>query len=356
MHERICNSQSIANSSSEHFFSTNENRTDQKAPIQPQIIMKKQILLFSLLTSLHLSAGFEVKDHQGRIEIHDDGKLVFGWQSSPLKQPVGGEEFAGSAFIHPLRTPSGFDLTVIQPADHKHHFGVWWPWKLLTVEGEKYNTWELQNGQGRHVAGSASIVTQSKDEVVLKLMNHSEIKVAGAKYESVLKELTTLRFSRFNKDAYVIDLHIQQSPVKGKKVEVTQYRYSGFSWRGSASWNKDNSQMRTSGGHHRDNANSQPAHWAMVDGDKEKAAAKGGRATMLVMSAASKNNGTPERLRVWNSSMHGGSPFINFNPVMKVSQPMLDQQKEVADRRYRLIVADRAIAPDEAEKLWQAWK
>ena len=76
-------------------------------------------------------------------------------------------------------------------------------------------------------------------------------------------------------------------------MEVTKYRYSGFSWRGTAAWNKDNSTMRTSAGHHRDNANHQEALWVSVDGKTP-----GGMATMLMMSAAAKNGGAAERLRV----------------------------------------------------------
>lgn len=317
--------------------------------------MKRSTAFLGLLwlTSLPLSAGFEVKNDQGKIEILDNGKVVFGWQTTPIKNPRGGPEFGGSAFIHPLCTPSGFKLTDIQPSDHLHHFGVWWPWKYLSTDGQKFNTWELQKKEGHHAAVSATVTSKSADEVTLKLVNHCEVKSADTNYLPVVNEETTLRFARLDKDAYVLDLTIRQEPVKGKNVEVVKYRYSGFSWRGTPDLKKANSKMLTSGGHNRDNANGQTAKWAMVGG-KVTTHEKPSDATILIMSAAPKNGGTPERLRVWNSK-GVDAQFINFNPVVQSSQTMDAKHPGVSLRKYRLILADRAIPATQADQLWQAW-
>lgn len=328
----------------------------------PTLTSWKTLAGLFLITAVPAYAGFEVNDHQGRIEIRDNGKLVFSWQSTPIKNPRGGPEFAGSAFIHPLCTPSGFQLTDAQPSDHLHHFGVWWPWKFLATGGQKFNTWELQSRQGRHVAVSAAVTSKSADEVILRLVNQSEIKTTnttadttGTKYRPVISEQTNLRFARLGKDAYVLDLSIRQEPVEGKKIEVVKYRYSGFSWRGTPDFKKANSRMQTSGGHNRDTANGQTARWAMVSGDVPSDPQKG-QATILIMSAAPKNGATPERLRVWNSKASTDAQFINFNPVVETTQTMDTSQPGVASRKYRLILADRSINPTEAERLWQVWK
>lgn len=303
------------------------------------------------LTVPSVRAEFTVADRDGRIEIRDGGKLVFGWQHGPLRNPKGGEIFAGSAFVHPLCTPSGFELTQIQPGDHLHHFGVWWPWKLLTVDGKPYITWEMQQKQGRTVGVSAKVTSQSADQVSIEARNRAEIKPAGADYLPVMEERALLRFARLGEDAYALDITIENRPAKGIEVEVTKYRYSGFSWRGTAAWNKDNSTMCTSGGHDRDNANHEEANWVTVDG-----VTPAGNATMLLMSGAAKDGGVSERLRVWDSKAHHGAPFVNFNPVVKKSRPLVPEQTAVASRRYRLVMADHKIEPKEAEKLWQEWK
>lgn len=308
-------------------------------------------LLYLMVTVLPALAGFEVTENHGRIEIRDNDKLVFGYQHQPLPKPKGGEIFAGSAFVHPLTTPSGFELTQIQPDDHLHHFGVWWPWKKIEVDGKSYITWEMQQHEGRHVAVSAKVSSQSADAIVIEAVNRSDIKPEGEDYQPVLNEQVTLRFSRMGKDAYLLDIDIVQQPLKEREVTIEKYRYSGFSWRGTAAWNNDNSTMRTSGGHHRDNANHQPANWVSVDGKTPA-----GMGTFLMMSAAPKTGGKAELLRVWGSNMEHGAPFANFNPVAKASIELKPSNSSVSRRSYRLVIADHAILPDEANKLWQEWQ
>lgn len=241
-------------------------------------------------------------------------------------------------------------MTQIQPADHLHHLGVWWPWKMVRVKDSQYVTWELQKGEGHHVAVSAKVAARSADAVVLELENRHEIKPEGGDYMPVVKEQATLRFSRMGDDAYLLDVTIQHSPLGDEKVEIPKYRYSGFSWRGPPSWNKENSRMRTSGGHDRGNANGEEARWLTVDGETGT-----GRATMLMMSGATKNAAASERLRVWNDAAYDGAAFVNFNPVVMETIPLTPERKEVSLRRYRLVIADRVIEPKEAEALWREW-
>ena len=306
-------------------------------------------LACSLMIAGPAQAGFTAAERDGRLEVRDGDRLVLAWQVAPLARPAGGAKFAASAFLHPLCTPSGFELTAIQPPDHLHHFGVWWPWKFLNVDGKQHNTWELQEGQGRHVAVNARIASQSADEVVLELANRHEV-AAGNSFVPALDERARLRLGRLGTDAYQLDIALDQRPAAGRRVEVVAYRYSGFSWRGSAAWNKDNSRMTTSEGHTRDQANHQPARWVMVDGKTPA-----GTATLLLLSAAAKDGGTPELLRVWDSNTHNGAPFANFNPVVRESLPLDAAHKQVSQRRYRLILTDRTLTPEQAEQLWRKW-
>jgi hypothetical protein len=300
---------------------------------------------------LPVQAGFEVKTSDSRIEIVDGGKCVFGWQIQPPEAPLGGiEKFPISAYVDPLATPSGFDLTAVQPSDHLHHLGLWWPWKQVTVDGKKHVTWELQNGEGRHVAKSATVTDESDDAVSITARNEIQIQRDG-KYRPVIAETVNLRFSRLGKDAYVLDIGIDHAPVAGEEVEITAYRYSGFSWRGPMSWTGENSAMVTSGGQDSDSANGQEARWVFVSGPAED-----DKASFLMLSGAEKDGNPAERLRVWNSKMHHGNPFINFNPVMKKSFALTKDSHEVASRRYRVVMADRALTAGEAEALWKEWK
>lgn len=280
----------------------------------------------------------------GRVEATQDGKQLLVWQAESIKNPVGGESFAGSAFFHPLQTPSGFCWTLIQPDDHKHHFGLWWPWKYIEVEGKTYNTWEIQEEQGGHIAADTKTLSCGTDGAEWEFQNQTVIKQPGNKPEVVIRENTRAKLS-LTKDMQVLDLMIHQRAA-GPPVTVLAYRYSGFSWRGPASWNKDNSVMITDSAKNRDNANGSPSHWVMVCGPTPH-----GSATVLMMSAAN----SPEKLRVWDSKTFSGTPFVNFNPVMDRPLPLDGAHPEVSLRRYRVIAADRALTPVEANAEWKSW-
>jgi len=80
-----------------------------------------------------------------------------------------------------------------------------------------------------------------------------------------------------------------------------------------------------------------------------------GMATLLILSAAEKLAETPEKLRVWDSKMHDGAPFVNFNPVMDKSLTLDDANPAVSKREYRVIAADRVIDAAAADAEWRKW-
>jgi hypothetical protein len=280
----------------------------------------------------------------GRVEAALQGKSLLAWQLEPLRDPKGGAKFAGSAFLHPLRTPSGFEWTQIQPDDHKHHFGVWWPWKFVEVNGKTYNCWEIQEGQGAHVAKSAKPLESKSGALAWEFVNELVIKPPGAEPKAVIHEQSTVSIFQ-EKDACVLDVAIHQQAVD-VPVKILNYRYSGFSWRGTAAWNKGNSTLLTSGGKGRQDANGTECRWVLVSGTSPA-----GMATVLIMSDAA----TPEKLRVWDASAHNGAPFINFNPVQDQALPLDDAHPAVSKRKYRIIAADHLIGADEAEAAWKSW-
>ena len=291
----------------------------------------------------------------GRVEARRGGNLLLAWQGVPLEKPAGGAKLAGSAFLHPLRTPSGFEWTTIQPADHLHHFGLWWPWKYIEVGGKQYNCWEIQEGQGAHIARSVKQLAsppespewEFKNEVVVH--DTTPTSPATATTATVILETARVALGMRGADTVLLDIALRQKAARGA-VTIVNYRYSGFSWRGPASWTKDNSRMLTSGGHGRDDANGKPARWVVVNGPTPK-----GSAAVLLMSAAAELAGAPEQLRVWDFKMGNGTPFVNFNPVMAKSQPLDDAHPAVANRKYRIVAADHEIDATAAEAEWRQW-
>lgn len=287
--------------------------------------------------------GWESLERDGRVEACLDGEALLAWQLEPLASPVGGAKFAASAFLHPLRTPAGFEWTCIQPADHRHHFGVWWPWKFVEVDGERANCWEIQAGEGAQLARGTRVVEEGPGRLVHEFRNETVVK-RGGEARVVIHETARVSVERRG-DACVLDFHIVQKPA-GAPVTIPRHRYSGFTWRGPLAWNKDTSTMITSEGRDRDDANGTAARWVVVSG-----AAPSGAVSVLLMTAAEE----PEKLRVWNSATHEGMPFVNFNPVQDRAKPLDAGHPSVSDRSYRIIAADHAIDAAGAERAWKRW-
>jgi Methane oxygenase PmoA len=307
--------------------------------------------LFTLLTSLlgvMIAQGDPTEADAERILFPSAETPVFAWQKNPMTKAKGGEKFAVSAFIHPLTTPRGFVCTEIQPEDHLHHLGIWWPWKYVEVDGKKFNTWEIQQGQGAHVARSVKEISRTPKSAVWEVKNETLIKQGDAAPKVVIHETGRIALT-IQGDNTLLDISLDQKAADSPVV-IGKYRYSGFTWRGPETWNKDNSTMLSSEGKGRDDANGTPARWLMLNHNSTN-----GVVSVLIMSQAQIITGAPEKIRVWSSKDHNGSPFVNFNPVFDKPLPLDDANPAVSKRSYRVIAADRLIGADEAEAEWKKW-
>jgi len=301
-------------------------------------------------------AEWSSEEAEGAVTAKHGDTQQLTWQMDPLGHPSGSDAFLPSAFLHPLRTPAGFEWTQAFPGDHIHHLGVWWPWKHIVVDGETYNCWELQHGQGAHHAVSAKEITSGPDAVEWEFRNEIRIRKPDGGPPvtdgiTAVHEKIHMRIARHDDEANAIDIIIHQAAAD-KPVTIGQYRYSGFSWRGPASWDKSNSVMTTSENLDRDKANGTKARWVLLTGPADGDAT----ASVLMMSAAAEIAETPELLRVWDSGAHNGTPFVNFNPVQDKSLPLDAETPAVSHREYRLIAADRTLTVEEAEAEWKAWR
>ena len=284
------------------------------------------------------------------VSIKVDGNSSVTYQAAPLPNPKGnetdpGDKFKGSNFIHPLKTPSGFTITCIQPDDHLHHFGLWWPWKFVQIGDRVVNCWEIQSGEG-------IVEAKTHERIPNGLVTHSDYidrqSPGGAKV--VLHETTTLKTSLcdgLNIDGYFLDMEIVDQVAGNEPIAIPDYRYSGFSIRATQFWDKDNSTILTSAGKGRYSANFSHARWVLVKGKTDT----GGPAGVLFLSC-DKNKSHPEKLRTWDKQ-HNGAIYINFNTVM--DEPWIFEPKQSYTRNYRLLVFDGSINFVQAEKLWQEY-
>lgn len=283
---------------------------------------------------------------QQQVCIPVGGEDRITYQAAPLENPVGGQEFKGSNFIHPLKTPSGFVVTDSQPKDHAHHFGVWWPWKFIEYDGRKILCWELQKGDGvvQAVENSAT-----ENGLITKSVYIDRKAPEGPTV--CLNETATVTVSNIMEKparGYYLDLKIDHEVAGDKPITINKYRYSGLGYRGTALWNKDNSTILTSEGAVRADANAKAARWIRIEGTNGNAGSAG-----IVMMGHPENHSHPEKLRTWNEGFYNGAIFINFNPVMDESWTF--EPGKTYTRNYRLFVYDGELDRADADWLWEKY-
>lgn len=296
-------------------------------------------LLFVLLLSEATFAS------QGVLNIKVGGKDLISYQSRPMTNPKGGDKFFGSDFLHPLKTPSGFIVTGMQPDDHLHHFGLWWPWKYIEVEGRKILFWELQKGDGIIEAQGGELTT---DGFTSKSIYIDRKCPDGPR--TVLNETLKIKVSDLIENpvkGYNLDFEIIHQTA-GEKVTVTKYRYSGFCLRGTEHWNKDNSTVITSEGKDYSQSNFTRARWVRIEGD-----AGNGRTAGVLMMTNPENHDYPELLRTWNPKMYNGAVFVNFNTVQETPWEFLPGKKYT--RKFRVFIYDGSLSTEDAEKMWKSY-
>jgi hypothetical protein len=295
------------------------------------------------------SSLFDIELNEQKLTIRHDQIEILGYQAQPLADPVGGDKYKGSNFIHPLKTPSGFTLTQIQPKDHFHHFGLWWPWKYINVDGRQILCWELQGQEG--IVRARQILKHSTewDNAAFTAESDYIDRKAPGGPRVVLHETLDAKITEpvdSPAHGYLLDLSIANRCAIDTSVEIVKYRYSGFGFRGPASWNKDNSTLLTSEGKDRDASNYTRAKWVRIQGDTPD----GGTAGIVFMSHPD-NYDQPQLLRTWNSKMENGATFINFNPVQKIPWTLAPGTDYT--QRYQLFVYDGTVTAQQSEELWQ---
>jgi hypothetical protein len=308
--------------------------------------IRKLLMLALCVPFVGCATKTAVEKNNGTLRIARDGKVLLEYRFQPLANPRGGERFAGSNFIHPLKTPSGVCITGFQPDDHLHHFGLWWPWKMIRVDGREIITWELQKGEGLVQAREAAptdagfmaesdyIDRTAPDGPLVILKEEARVAVAD--------------FAETSANGYYLDISISQRCATDRPVEISKYRYSGFSIRATPEWNKDNSTILTSAGKGRYDANFTRACWIQAEG----AVPDSGTAGFIIMGHPG-NHSHPELLRTWDTQ-HDGAVFINFNPVQQASWHL--QPGGAYTRRYRLFVYDGELDTTQIAHLWEEYE
>jgi hypothetical protein len=301
----------------------------------------------ALLLAIAACSAVHAESKEDVLQITVDHRALVSYQSAPMASPKGGAAFKGSNFIHPLKTPSGFVVTDLQPDDHLHHFGLWWPWKYVVTQGRKVLCWELQRGDGIIEAQTS----ERTDSGFTAKSIYVDRKAPGGPATLINETLGVGISSIVDKPArgYCLDLAITHEVTGNSPLEILKYRYSGFALRGTPAWHADNSTVLTSEGNDYTASNTTRARWVRIEGDANK-----GHTAGVIMMSHPGNHAHPEKLRTWDPKTHKGAIFINFNPVQDASWTF--QPDKTYTRRYRLFVYDGKVSTEQAETLWKNYQ
>lgn len=296
-------------------------------------------------------SGVEVVDQDGALLILSEGNNLLRYVYKTHYPPKGVDTaFKRSGFIHPFWTPNGQELTRIDPPDHYHHYGLWNPWTKVLFEGEVIDFWNLKDRKG--TVRFANLVSVNEGAVFgdyQTVHEHIAFKKDGSE-KVAINELQSVRIYKpdTEQDYYVLDLTIQMNCASASPVILQEYRYGGLGWRATEKWNDDNSEILTSEGKTRKDADGSKARWVIVQGNLDSD--YGG----AVMMSYPTNYNYPEPLRIWPEGMNGhGDVYANFSPTKDKDWPLYPGNNYVL--KYRFLVYNGKMTDQRAERAWQQY-
>ena len=318
-----------------HWMIHTGNNTDKKRVFE---LVKGKPSTFSQINAV-------MKDGSVTIQANDKNLLRY-WYST-VYPPAGIDTvFKRSAFIHPLWTPHGQELTRIQAPDHYHHYGIWNPWTHVLFEGDTLDFWNLKGKTGTVRFGKFASVTNGAIFSEFKAV-HEHIAFKKDKTEKVaLNELQTVRVYRpeSNQDYFIVDITIEMNCASESPFKILEYRYAGLGWRATEKWKKENSQVLTSEGKTRKDADGATARWCIIEGalDNDYGGA--------VMMSYPTNYNYPEPMRIWPEDSNQGEMFAMFAPTKNTN--WLLSPGKVYSLNYRFVVFNGKFTKEKAESAW----
>lgn len=286
--------------------------------------------------------------NDGALTIHRGDKNLLQYYFKTVYPPKGVDTaYRRSGFIHPLWSPRGQVLTRIQPPDHYHHYGIWNPWTHVQYEGDTIDFWNINSKQGTvRFANFVSLEDGSVFSEFGVLHEHVVFKKGGGE-KVAMNELQQVRVYRpqEDQDFFIVDFYIQLNCADDSPVKLLEYRYAGLGWRTTEKWTNKNSEVLTSEGKTRKEADGSKARWCIVQGSIDDDYAG------VVMMSYPANYNYPEPLRIWPESQYNrGDMFANFCPTKDMDWQLNPRQNYFL--KYRFLVFNGRINNEKAESAW----
>jgi len=275
------------------------------------------------------------------------GKTVLVYNFVPASLPENTDPaFSRSGYIHPLFTPSGKNLTRIQPPDHLHHYGLWNAWTKTIFQNKPVDFWNLGQKTGRVEFIKIIDIEEDAAYSSITALHHHYALDNELNKTVALVETLEIKNYKTNDQYFIIDYTSTFNCPDEGGLLLEEYRYGGFVFRGAENWNPNTVDLITSEGKDQSNSDGERARWCMVS---EK---QSNQAGILLMSHP-QNHNHPEPLRTWNNEGNNGisNIFINFCPIRNQSWKMEKDQSYTL--KYRIITFDTKPNSPTIEEWWR---
>ena len=292
-----------------------------------------------------LKAGMD----DGMLTIHKGNQNLLRYYYKTLEAPEGkNPAYRRSAFIHPLWTPHGQELTRIQPPDHAHHYGIWNPWTHALFEKDTIDFWNIGDKKGTVRFANFTAVTDGAVYAQYDAVHEHVVFKKDGSEKVAMNELQSVRVYNpgDSRDFFIVDMTMQMNCATSSPLLLLEYRYGGLGWRTTQEWDRNNSEVITSEGKTRKDADGSKATWCIVQG---KLGDDYGGALMMSYPT---NYNHPEPLRIWPENMYNrGDMFANFDPT-KDKDWLLEPGKKYV-LKYRWIVFNGHFTKEKAAGAWK---
>jgi hypothetical protein len=296
-----------------------------------------------------LSGGVTAKLSEGGLILQAGSTKLLKYQVSMVYPPPGVDSaYRRNGFIHPLWSPHGQELTRIQPKDHYHHYGIWNPWTHVLYKGDTVDFWNIRGRKGtvRH----AGLISTTAGPLFggFEARHEHVVTKKGAPPEVALNEVFTVNTWQPNADYYIVDVISRLSCASDAPVLLLEYRYGGLGWRTTEVWDNQNSEVITSEGKTRKEADGSKARWCIVQG------ALGSDYGGAILMSHPSNYNHPEPLRIWPEDQYKrGDMFANFSPTKDTDWNLQPGKSYLL--RYRIVVFNGKMTKEKAEAAWQSF-
>lgn len=296
----------------------------------------------------HIAPFMQLKDSAGSLLLLQQDAPLLCYNYGTVYPPAGVDTvYRRSGFIHPVWTPDGQIITNMHPNDHWHHLGIWNPWTHTEFKGKETDFWNLHKKQG--TVRFKGFISRTAGDVqcgFTALQDH--IAFTGNKEIVAINEEWKVRAYKGDNRHCIWDFSSLLNCADTSGITMLLYRYGGgFGLRATAAWNAATSQVLTSEGKTRNQADSTRARWVKITGTD-----KGKQAGILVLCHPD-NFDYPQPLRVWPENSEKGEIMLNFSPT-KMRSWKLNYGRSYA-LHYRVMVYTGDLTAQEAENAWQAF-